>query len=312
MADLIVSTLTQGLIYALLSYGVYITYSVLDFPDLTVDSSFPLGAAVTAILLLQGVNPWVTLLCAAGAGAIAGLCTGLIHVKLKVRDLLAGIITMTALSSINLVLAGSNVTVERAVDTIFTSTLTMTLFGDLSLTTRKLILSLVLAVVIKLLLDLYFRTKSGLLLRATGDNGTLVTTLAQNKGNMKILGVVIANALVALCGAVVCQEQRSYSAVMGIGQVVFGLATVIIGISLIRFFTRSKAAQGLRKVPVLRVLATPKGTMAVLLGSIIYKFCVQIAINAGLPANMLKFITAALFLVVLVIAGRRGEEIIHA
>ena len=86
MADLIVSTLTQGLIYALLSYGVYITYSVLDFPDLTVDSSFPLGAAVTAILLLQGVNPWVTLLCAAGAGAIAGLCTGLIHVKLKVRD----------------------------------------------------------------------------------------------------------------------------------------------------------------------------------------------------------------------------------
>ena len=312
MADLIVSTLTQGLIYALLSYGVYITYSVLDFPDLTVDSSFPLGAAVTAILLLQGVNPWVTLLCAAGAGAIAGLCTGLIHVKLKVRDLLAGIITMTALSSINLVLAGSNVTVERAVDTIFTSPLTMTLFGDLSLTTRKLILSLVLAVVIKLLLDLYFRTKSGLLLRATGDNGTLVTTLAQNKGNMKILGVVIANALVALCGAVVCQEQRSYSAVMGIGQVVFGLATVIIGISLIRCFTRSKAAQGLRKVPVLRVLATPKGTMAVLLGSIIYKFCVQIAINAGLPANMLKFITAALFLVVLVIAGRKGEEIIHA
>ena len=312
MADLIVSTLTQGLIYALLSYGVYITYSVLDFPDLTVDSSFPLGAAVTAILLLQGVNPWVTLLCAAGAGAIAGLCTGLIHVKLKVRDLLAGIITMTALSSINLVLAGSNVTVERAVDTIFTSPLTMTLFGDLSLTTRKLILSLVLAVVIKLLLDLYFRTKSGLLLRATGDNGTLVTTLAENKGNMQLLGVVTADALVALCGAVVCQEQRSYSAVMGIGQVVFGLATVIIGISLIRFFTRSKAAQGLRKVPVLRVLATPKGTMAVLLGSIIYKFCVQIAINAGLPANMLKFITAALFLVVLVIAGRRGEEIIHA
>lgn len=312
MADLIVSTLTQGLIYALLSYGVYITYSVLDFPDLTVDSSFPLGAAVTAILLLQGVNPWVTLLCAAGAGAVAGLCTGLIHVKLKVRDLLAGIITMTALSSINLVLAGSNVTVERAVDTISTSPLTMALFGDLSLTARKLILSLVLAVVVKLILDLYFRTKSGLLLRATGDNGTLVTTLAQNKGNMKILGVVIANALVALCGAVVCQEQRSYSAVMGIGQVVFGLATVIIGISLIRFFTRSKAAQALGKVPVLRFLASPKGTMAVLLGSVIYKFCVQIAISAGLPANMLKFITAALFLVVLVIAGRRGEEIIHA
>ena len=309
MADLIVSTLTQGLIFALLSYGVYITYSVLDFPDLTVDSSFPLGAAVTAILLLQGVNPWVTLLCAAGAGAIAGLCTGLIHVKLKVRDLLAGIITMTALSSINLVLAGSNVTVERAVDTIFTSPLTMALFGDLSLTARKLILSLVLAVVVKLILDLYFRTKSGLLLRATGDNGTLVTTLAQNKGNMKILGVVISNALVALCGGGglpgAAELLRRHGAS---GQVVFGLATVIIGISLIRFFTRSKAAQGLGKgSPVLRFPGpAPKGTMAVLLGSVIYKFCVQIAISAGLPANMLKFITAALFLVVLVIAGRKG------
>ena len=277
MSDLIVSTLTQGLIYALLSYGVYITYSVLDFPDLTVDSSFPLGAAVTAILLLGGVDPWLTLLCAAGAGALAGLCTGLIHVRLGVRDLLAGIITMTALSSVNLLIAGSNVTVERAVDTIFTSAPVM-----------------------------------ALLLRAVGDNGTLVTTLAQNKGNMKVLGVVIANALVALCGGVLCQEQRSYSAVMGIGQVVFGLATVIIGISLIRFFTRSKVSQSLRKVRGLRFLATPQGTTAVLLGSILYKFCIQIAINAGLPANMLKFITAALFLLVLVIAGRKGEEIIHA
>ena len=308
MSDLIVSTLTQGLIYALLSYGVYITYSVLDFPDLTVDSSFPLGAAVTAILLLGGVDPWLTLLCAAGAGALAGLCTGLIHVRLGVRDLLAGIITMTALSSVNLLIAGSNVTVERAVDTIFTSAPVMALLGDLTLSARKLIVALVLAVVVKLLLDLYFRTKSGLLLRAVGDNGTLVTTLAQNKGNMKVLGVVIANALVALCGGVLCQEQRSYSAVMGIGQVVFGLATVIIGISLIRFFTRSKVSQ----VRGLRFLATPQGTTAVLLGSILYKFCIQIAINAGLPANMLKFITAALFLLVLVIAGRKGEEIIHA
>ncbi len=312
MSDLIISTLTQGLIYALLSYGVYITYSVLDFPDLTVDSSFPLGAAVTAVLLLKGVDPWLTLLCAAGTGAIAGLCTGLIHVRLGVRDLLAGIITMTGLSSINLLIAGSNVTVERAVDTIFSSAPVMALFGNLTLSARKLIVSLVLAVAMKLLLDLYFRTKSGLLLRAVGDNSTLVTTLAKNKGNMKVLGVVISNALVALCGSVLCQEQRSYSAVMGIGQVVFGLATVIIGISLIRFFTQSRAAQGLRKVKGLRFLATPQGTTAVLLGSILYKFCIQIAINAGLPANMLKFITAVLFLLVLVVAGRRGEEIIHA
>lgn len=312
MLDLIVSTLTQGFIYALLSFGVYITYSVLDFPDLSVDGTFPLGAAVTAVLLLKGMNPWLTLVCAALAGAVAGLCTGLIHVKLGVRDLLAGIITMTALSSVNLLIAGSNLTVERAVDTIFTSAPVMAVLGGLTLSGRKLVVSLVLVVVVKLVLDLYFRTKSGLLLRAVGDNGTLVTTLAQNKGNMKILGVVLANALVALCGGVLCQEQRSYSAVMGIGQVVFGLATVIIGVSLIRFFVGSRAAQGLRKIPVLRFLASPKGTTAVLLGSVLYKFCIQIAINAGLPANMLKFITAVLFLLVLVIAGRRGEEIIHA
>ena len=312
MLDLIVSTLTQGFIYALLSFGVYITYSVLDFPDLSVDGTFPLGAAVTAVLLLKGMNPWLTLVCAALAGAVAGLCTGLIHVKLEVRDLLAGIITMTALSSVNLLIAGSNLTVERAVDTIFTSAPVMAVLGGLTLSGRKLVVSLVLVVVVKLVLDLYFRTKSGLLLRAVGDNGTLVTTLAQNKGNMKILGVVLANALVALCGGVLCQEQRSYSAVMGIGQVVFGLATVIIGVSLIRFFVGSRAAQGLRKIPVLRFLASPKGTTAVLLGSVLYKFCIQIAINAGLPANMLKFITAVLFLLVLVIAGRRGEEIIHA
>ena len=312
MLDLIVSTLTQGFIYALLSFGVYITYSVLDFPDLSVDGTFPLGAAVTAVLLLKGMNPWLTLVCAALAGAVAGLCTGLIHVKLGVRDLLAGIITMTALSSVNLLIAGSNLTVERAVDTIFTSAPVMAVLGGLTLSGRKLVVSLVLVVVVKLVLDLYFRTKSGLLLRAVGDNGTLVTTLAQNKGNMKILGVVLANALVALCGGVLCQEQRSYSAVMGIGQVVFGLATVIIGVSLIRFFVGSRAAQVLRKIPVLRFLASPKGTTAVLLGSVLYKFCIQIAINAGLPANMLKFITAVLFLLVLVIAGRRGEEIIHA
>lgn len=312
MTDLIVSTLTQGLIYALLSYGVYITYSVLDFPDLTVDGSFPLGAAVTAVLLLKGMDPWLTLVCAALAGAAAGLCTGLIHVKLKVRDLLAGIITMTALSSVNLLIAGSNLTVERAVDTIFTSAPVMALLGGLTLTGRKLVVALVLAVVAKILLDLYFCTKSGLLLRAVGDNAALVTTLAQDKGRMKILGVVLANALVALCGGVLCQEQRSYSAVMGIGQVVFGLATVIIGISLIRAFAGTGLSRRLGQVPGLRILASPKGTTAVLLGSILYKFCIQLAINAGLPANMLKFITAVLFLLVLVLAGRKGEAIIHA
>ena len=182
MLDLIVSTLTQGFIYALLSYGVYITYKILDFPDLTVDGSFPLGAAVTALLLVNGMDPYLTLPIAFAVGALAGLITGLIHVKLGVRDLLAGIITMTALFSINLQIAGSNLSVERAIDTIFTAAPTMALFGGCSLIVRKLIVSLLLALVFKILLDLYFKTKSGLLLRAVGDNSTLVTSLAKDKG----------------------------------------------------------------------------------------------------------------------------------
>ena len=294
MLDLIISTLTQGLIYAIMALGVYITYKILDFPDLTVDGSFPLGAAVTAALLVRGVNPYLTLLAALASGALAGLVTGLIHVRLKVRDLLAGIITMTALFSINLQIGGSNLAVDRSTDTIFTAPPTMAVFGTLPLLYRKLIVSLLLCLIGKLLLDLYFKTKSGLLLRAVGDNSALVTSLAKDKGTIKILGLVIANAFVALAGAVVCQEQRSFSSTMGTGQVVFGLATVIIGTTLFK------------------KLDFVKGTTAVITGSILYKACIQIAILAGLPANLLKLITAVLFLLILVLGNLKKGARIHA
>lgn len=285
MLDLIISTLTQGFIYAMLSYGIYITYKILDFPDLTVDGSFPLGAAVTALLLVKGVNPYLTLLAALVSGAAAGFVTGFIHVRLKVRDLLAGIITMTALFSVNLQIAGSNLSVSRNVDTIFTAAPTMALFGSLTLIMRKLIVSLIIMLICKILLDLYFKTKSGFLLRAVGDNSALVTTLAKDMGRVKIIGLVISNALVALSGAVVCHEQRSFSAMMGTGQMVFGLAAVIIGTTLFR------------------KMSFVKGTTAVIAGSVIYKACIQIAISLGLPANLLKLITAVLFLVILVIGN---------
>lgn len=290
LLDLCISTLTQGFVYALLSYGVYITYKILDFPDLTVDGSFPLGAAVTAVLLLQGINPFVTLLVALLVGALAGFVTGVIHVKLGVRDLLAGIITMTGLFSINLQIAGSNLAVERSVDTIFS----IVEMGDMPLMYRKFIVSLILAVLVKLALDWYLKTKNGLLLRAVGDNAALVTTLAKDKGIVKIQGLVIANALVALCGAVVCQEQRAFSSTMGMGQVVFGLATVIIGTTLFRKLSFFKA------------------TTAVLIGSVLYKICIQIAISMGLPANLLKLVTAVLFLVVLVLGNRQKGAVEHA
>ncbi len=286
--ELLQSTVTQGLIYALLTYGIYITYKLLDFPDLTVDGSFPLGAAVTAVALTKGVNPWLTLLLAMVAGTLAGLATGLIHVKLKVRDLLAGIITMTALFSINLQIAGSNLNIGREIDTIFLAEPVASLLGGMRLIDKKLIVSLVLVLVLKLVLDLYFKTKSGILLKATGDNATLVTSLAQDKGKMKILGLVLANALVALAGAVVCHEQRGFSSTMGTGQMVFGLAAVIIGTTLFK------------KLPFI------KGTTAVLVGAVVYKCCIQLAISFGLPANLLKLITAVLFLLILVI-GNVGE-----
>lgn len=283
--ELLTSTLTQGFLYALLAYGIFITYKILDFPDLTVDGSFPLGAAVTAVLLTNGVDPYLTLLIAVAVGALAGLATGLIHVRLRVRDLLAGIITMTALFSLNLQIGGSNLTIGREVDTIFSAAPTVALFGWTNLLYRKLIVSFLLALILKLLLDLYFKTKSGLLLRAVGDNETLVTTLAKDKGSTKILGLVISNALVALSGCVVCQEQRSFSATMGTGQMVFGLAAVIIGTT------------------IFRRLSFVKGTTAVVVGSVLYKVCIQLAIQAGLPANLLKLITAALFLVILVLGN---------
>lgn len=146
----------------------------------------------------------------------------------------------------------------------------------------------------KLILDWYLRTKSGLLLRAVGDNCTLVTTLAKDKGTVKIIGLVIANALVALSGSIVCQEQRAFSSTMGTGQVVFGLATVIVGTTLFR------------------KMSFVKGTTAVLVGSVFYKICIQIAISLGLPANLLKLATAVLFLVVLVVGNRQKGGAEHA
>ena len=288
--DLLISTATQGLIYALLAYGIFITYKILDFPDLTVDGSFPLGAAVTAVLLVRGVNPYLTLPVAMGVGALAGLVTGVIHVRLKVRDLLAGIITMTALFSINLQIAGSNLAVDRSFDTIFSDKPVMALFGGLTLMQRKLVVSLILAVLFKILLDLFFSTKCGMLLRATGNNATVVTSLAVDQGRMKILGLVIANALVALCGAMVCHEQRAFSSTMGTGQMVFGLATVIIGTT------------------IFKKLSFVKGTTAAVVGSIIYKACIQLAISLGLPANLLKLVTAVLFLVILVLGNASGRR----
>ncbi|MDD3362186.1 MAG: ABC transporter permease [Hespellia sp.] len=288
--NMIITILEQGLIYGILALGVYITYKILDFPDLTVDGSFPLGASVTAMLITRGVNPYLTLPIAFGVGVLAGVCTGLIHVKCKVRDLLSGIIMMTALWSINLYIAGTANVPLFSQKTIFKNDFTSSIFKGALAPYATLIIVLIIALVCKVLLDAYLRTKSGFLLRAVGDNDTLVTSLAKDEGNVKILGLALANGLVSLAGAVFCQEQRVFEISMGTGAIVIGLASVIIGTSLFKNLSFLKA------------------TTAVLIGSIIYKACVAIAIRQFEPQSM-KLITAVLFLVILILSMDRKKKV---
>ncbi len=289
-----IGILEQGLIYGIMALGLLITYRILDFPDLTVDSSFPLGAAVSATLTLQGVSPWLTLLAGMAAGAVAGLITGIIHVKCHVRDLLSGIITMTGLYSINLHIAGKANVALFSGDTLFKNAFTKSLPSWLSPYSTVLMI-LVIAVLAKTLLDVFLRTKCGYLLCAAGDNPSVVTTLSCDQGKIKILGLVIANALVALGGAVMCQQQRFFDISMGTGTMVAGLASVIIGTNLFRRVTFMRS------------------TTMVLIGSILYKACVSIAISLGMDAQDMKLITAVLFLAILVLSNIRKKKVrIHA
>ena len=287
--DFIVTILEQGLIYAILALGVYITYKILDFPDLTVDGSFPLGAAVTAALITRGMNPYLTLPVSFLAGVLAGVCTGLIHVKCKVRDLLSGIIMMTALWTVNLYIAGTANVPLFSQDSIFKNDFLTGIVPESMKSYVTLIIVLILAVVCKIILDLYMNTKSGYLLRAVGDNETVVTALAKDQGNVKILGLAIANGLVSLAGCVFAQEERVFEISMGTGAIVIGLASVIIGTS------------------IFKKISYVKTTTAVIIGSIIYKACVAVAIRNFEPQAM-KLITAVLFLIILVI---RHGRILH-
>lgn len=285
---LVLSVFEQGLIYAIMALGMYITYKILDFPDMTVDGSFPMGAAITAILISKGMNPLAALPICFAAGAAVGVVTGLIHVKLKVRDLLSGIIMMTALYSVNLTIAGrANVPIYN-MQTIFDNNLINGIIPAFLEPYKTVIIITVIALITKFILDAYMSTKSGFLLRAVGDNDTLVTSLGVDKGLVKIVGLAIANGLVALSGCIFAQQQRFFDISIGTGTAVIGLASVIIGTTL------------LKKVSFLKV------TSSVVLGSIIYKACVAIAVRLGLPSSYLKFVTAALFLLILVFSMERG------
>ncbi len=278
---LLVNVLEEGFIYGIMAMGVFITYSVLDFPDLSVDGTLPLGACVTAALIAAGVHPVLAALLAFLCGAAAGAVTGALHVKLRISDLLSGILVMTALWSVNLVILGG-----RAVapfynkPTIFNSGLP-SLLPDALYPRRVLIMLAVVVLLVKLLLDLYYRTQSGLLLRAAGDNAQYATALGVSPGRMKVLGLMLGNGLAALSGSVLAQQAESASVSSGTGMVVMGLASVIIGTSLLK---------GVRFL---------KPTTMVLFGAVVYKAALVAAMQLGLPTNYLKILMSALFIVAL-------------
>lgn len=309
MTTIIFGILEEGLVYAIMALGVYITYKILDFPDLSVDGTFPLGAAVTAVGIANGlpfigtISPVAALFISFTVGALAGCITGLIHVKLKVRDLLSGIIVMTALYSINLRIAGKANLPIFSKETIFSNSFLSAHVPEAASPFIVTIILFVIVMICKVLLDAYLQTRSGYLLRAVGDNDVLVTSLAKDKGLVKIVGLAIANGFAALAGSVYCQQKGFFEISIGTGTMVIGLANVIIGTQL------------LKRVGFIR------STTAVIIGSIVYKACVSIALLlndlhiAGLDlsipvtASDLKLITSVLFLIILVVSPSGGKKV---
>jgi putative tryptophan/tyrosine transport system permease protein len=272
-----------GLLYGLVGFGIYLSFRVLNFPDLTVDGSFPLGGAVAATLIVQGVNPGLATVIALLAGAIAGFCTAWLHVQFQILNLLASILTMIALYSINLRIMGQPNVALLGQSTIFT-TLAAPL-QPLAAWGVPLVLLLIVGG-IKLALDGFLASDLGLALRATGANPGMARAQGIFTDQMVLLGMALSNGLVALAGALFAQTNGFADVTMGVGTIVFGLAAVIIGETLIAGTTISRA------------------TLTVVLGSILYRLVVMLALNAGwlgLQAQDLNLVTAILVALALVL-----------
>ncbi|MGL5084332.1 MAG: ABC transporter permease [Clostridium sp.] len=267
--NIVINVLEQGLLFALVAMGVFITYKILDFPDLSVDGTYPLGAAICASLLTLGVNPWIALLVASLGGAIAGGLTAFLHVKLKITNLMSGILVMIALYSVNLRIMGkSNIPLFN----------TEHLFKG---NTSPIIIIVAIVIVTKILFDMFLKTKAGFLLIAVGDNEQVVTALGVNKNSVKVLGLMISNGLVALAGGLTAQYQGFSEVSMGTGIVVMGLASVIIGTSIFG------------KITFIKV------TSLSILGAVVYKVAVALVLKFGLNPNDLKLVTAIIVVVAL-------------
>jgi len=283
-----------GLIFALVALGVLISFRLLRFPDLTVDGSFPLGGAVAATLISAGADPFVSTIAATAAGAAAGMVTGWLNVRLRIMDLLASILMMIALYSINLRIMGRPNVPLIMEPTVFT----VLQPGWLSDYVARPLILVVVVLAAKLVLDWFFATQTGLAMRATGSNGRMARAQGVNTGAMILAGMALSNALVALAGALFAQTQGGADISMGIGTIVIGLAAVIVGESIL---------------PSRRLVMT---TLAVILGAIVYRFFIALALNSdfiGLQAQDLNLVTAVLVTIALVIpmikrrlAGKKG------
>jgi putative ABC transport system permease protein len=271
-----------GLIFALVALGVFISFRLLRFPDLTVDGSFPLGAAVCAVMITGGYSPFLATIGATLAGAVAGLITGWLNVKLKIMDLLASILMMIALYSINLrIMGGPNVPLIND-PTLFNQ---LQPAGIEDYVFRPLLMCAI-VVLAKLAMDWFFLTERGLAIRATGTNARMARAQGVNTGGMILLGMAVSNALVGLAGALFAQTQGGADSSMGIGTIVIGLAAVIVGESIL---------------PSRRLILA---TLAVVIGAIVYRFFIALALNVdfiGLKAQDLNLVTALLVTIALVI-----------
>ena len=270
-----------GLIFGLVALGVLISFRILKFPDLTVDGSFPLGGAVAAVLIEAGVNPFLATAAAMAAGAVAGFITGWLNVGLKIMDLLASILMMIALYSINLRVMG-----KPNIALINDPTIFSVLPGWLPDYVERPLALLIIVAVVKLLLDWFFSSEIGLAMRATGANARMARAQGIATNRAILLGMALSNSLVALAGALFAQTQGGSDISMGIGTIVIGLAAVIVGESIL---------------PARRMVYT---TLAVILGAILYRFFIALALNSdfiGLQAQDLNLVTALLVTIALVI-----------
>ena len=295
MTNLIISTIAQGLLWALLALGVFITFRILDVADLTVEGSFPMGAAISAVLITMGVNPWLTVVIAGIGGMVAGAVTGWIHTKLKIPALLAGILTMIALYSVNLHIMGkANISLLR-MDTVYSAIHSMGVSNAVVLT----IIGVVVTAVVGLFLFWFFGTELGTSIRATGVNPQMIRAQGVNTDSMIVLGLLLSNGFVAVSGALIAQSQGFADIGMGVGTIVIGLASVIIGEVL---FASSSVVRKLfgNSSFVLSLVA-------VVFGSIIYRIVIATVLYLGMPPNDLKLFTAILVALALSLPTWQGK-----